>query len=280
VIALSRDSAALLATIPVGKRPSGLAARSDGDRIYVACAGSHTVEVIDGATRKVLDRVALTHGAAPEHVVLGPLEQTLWVAAAGMDVVYAFDAASLQQIGEIPVGRQPTRLAVAADGRQVYALSAGSGRVDILDAQGMKPIASTLIGSRPRDIALDPRTGSLYVVRSEAPILSVIPEGSAQAQEVSIDAPAEAVAVGSVARRLVLSMPASGRIAIVAPATGAATKVISAPEVSRVAIDPEGTRLYALSARSDLLFYIDQTLGTIERKVPVEKEPWDLVLIP
>jgi len=280
VIALSRDTAEILATIPVGKSPSGLAARRDGDRVYVACAGSHTLCVIDGATRRVLDTVSLTHGAAPAHVVLSPDQRTLYVAASGLDVVYALDVASLQQTAEVAVGRRPERLALSPDGRRLYVLCVESGRVDILDTAAQRVVASAPVGAHPSDLGLDPADGAVYVVRAGAPALHEIAEGATQAKEISIDAPAEALAVDSPARRLVLSSPAAGRITIVAPATGASMKVIRVPEVSRVAVDPEGARLYALSSRRGLLLYVDRVRGSIERQVPIGKEPWDLVLIP
>ncbi len=280
VAVLSRDTAEVLATIPVGKSPTGLAARSDGDRIYVACAGAHTVQVIDGAARKVLDTVSLPHGAAPVHVVLSPDEKTLYVAASGLDAVYVLDAPSLQQTGEIAVGRQPVRLAVSPDGRRLYALCAQSGRVDIVDTSLMKVIASPSVGSRPGDLALDPASGTVYVVRPGAPALHSIAEGAAQATETSIEAPAESLAVDGAAGRLLLASPTAGRISILAPATGASTKVIPVADVSRLVIDTEGQLLYALSARRGLLIYVNRILGAVEREVQVGKEPWDLVLIP
>jgi YVTN family beta-propeller protein len=280
VVALSRDTAERLATIEVGRSPSGLAARSDGDRIYVACAGSHSVQVIDGATRTVLDTITLAHGAAPAHLLLSPDERTLYVAASGLDAVYVLDASSLQQTAEIPVGRQPSRLAISPDGRRLFALCVKSGRVDILDTAAARVLASAPVGSLPSDIALDPQNGTVYVVRPGAPALHALPEGSAQAKEISIDAPAEALAVDSAARRVLAASPAAGRIAVLSPATGASTKIIRAAEVTRLAIDREGPRLYALSARRGVLLYVDRILGVVEREVPVGREPWDLVVIP
>ncbi len=280
VIALDRDSAEVIATIKVGERPSGLAARRDGDRIFVACAGSHTLEVIDGARRQVLDTIALNFGAAPEHVALGPLQQTIYVAATGLDAVYFLDAGSYRLKAEIQVGRRPVRLVVSPDGRRLYALSAVSGQVDIIDTVGRRVIAAAPVGPHPSDIAIDDSTGTVYVVRSGAPSLHSIDSGATQAREVSIDTPAEAIAVDDTAGRLVLASPAAARISTVVPLTGAATAVIEAEEVSRMALDPEGSRLYALSARRGLLLFVNRILGGVERELPIGEEPWDIILIP
>lgn len=280
VVALSRDTGEVLATIPAGKLPSGIAARADGDRVYVASAGSHTVRVIDGATREVLDTVTLAHGAAPLHLALTPDGRSLYVAASGLDTVLALDAASLQETLEIAVGRKPVRLALSPDGRRLYVLCQGSARVDIIDTASARVVASVPVGAQPSDLALDPQTGTVYVVERGAPNLHVLQEGGARRRLLSLDGPAVSAAYDAGARRLALAMPAAGRIAIVLPSSGASTKTIRTPEVSRIALDPEGARLYALSARRGLLLVVDQVLGTVLKEVPVGEDPWDLVLIP
>lgn len=280
VVALSRDSGEIIARIPVAPRPMGLAARADGDRIYVACASGHAVQVIDGATRSVLDTIALQNGAAPSDLVLSQDERTLFVAATGLDAIYVLDAASLQQTAEIPVGRRPTRLALSPDGRRLYALSTGSGRVDIVDTVSRSVVASPLVGAKPDDMAVDPRLGSIYVVRGGAPALHRVEDGAAQAREISIEAPAEAVAVDPGSGRLFLASPATGRVLLLAPSTGASAKTIPVAEVTRLVVDPEGRFLYALSSRRGVLTWVNRILGTVEKEVPVGKEPWDVVLIP
>lgn len=276
----SRDTGEEIATVSVGSLPSGLAARRDGDRIYVACAGSHTLEIIDGATRKVLDRVSFPHGTAPAHVVLDPLDQIAWVAASGTDQVIAVDTGSLQQVADVAVGREPSRLALSPDGRTLYVLCIKSGRVDIVDTVAMNVIGSVAVGARPSDLALNPATGDLFVVREDKPVLTIVTPGASQAMEVSIDMPAESLAVDNPGRRVLLAVPAAGQIAVVSPATGATTKVIDAPEVTRLVVDPDGARVYALSLRRDLLLVVDQMLGSVKQEIPAGRKPWDLVLIP
>ncbi|MBI3450303.1 MAG: YncE family protein [Acidobacteria bacterium] len=283
VMAFSRDSSELIATIPVGKAPSGLAARRDGDRIFVASAGTHAVQVIDGVTRKVLDTLSLTHGSAPAHLVLSPDERTLWVAGTGTDTVYAIDAGSLQQIAEIEVGRGPTRLAVSPDGRRVYALCTQAGRLSMIDAtdpRRPRVIASPSVGSLPGDLAVDPVRGTVYVVHPGAPVLHAVEEGAVESKEIGIESPIDSVAADGPSRRLLLASSITGRILLMSPFTAASTKIIPVSDVTRFVIDPEGRNLYALSPNRGVLITVNRIVGSVDREVKAGKEPWDLVLIP
>lgn len=280
VIALSRDGAEVIAVIAVGRSPMGIAGSRGGDRLYVACAGSHTIAIIDGATRKVLDTLALTHGAVPTHVALGPREARLYVSAQGTDSVHVFDTGSLQEVADIPVSRKPTRLALSPDGSRLYVLCVESGRVDIVDTLRGQVIASPTVGSRPSDIGLDPFTGTVFVSHSAAPLLHSLVEGASQAEEIGIEAPAEALAVDGSGRRVFLAVPLLGRILLLAPGAGASTTAFSVEDVTRMVVDPEGKTLYSLSARRGVLSYVNRIVGTVEKTVPAGKEPWDLALIP
>ncbi len=279
VTALSRETGEILAVIPVGRRPSAIDARRDGDRIYVACSGAHTVEILDGARRVVLDTVPLTHGSAPEDILLGPDGTTLFVAATGRDAVIALDASSLLEVAEIPVGRRPMRLAIDRDGRRLYVLAEGAGRVEVIDTATRKVEVTHAVGTQPSDLALDPETGTLFVARAAAPILHAIMAGSAAPRELGLEAPAVSIAIDAIRRRLAAASPTTGSIHLISAATGASLKVIRATGITRVAGDPEGRYLYALDARRNLVVVFNQISGVREREIAVGKEPWDLVLI-
>ena len=50
-------SNAIVATIPVGKRPWNMALTPDGGKLYVACGRSDAVAVIDTATNRKIAEV-------------------------------------------------------------------------------------------------------------------------------------------------------------------------------------------------------------------------------
>ena len=52
----------VLAAIPVGDYPEGIAARGDGAFVYVACWEANTLEIIDTTTLKVVETIAVADG--------------------------------------------------------------------------------------------------------------------------------------------------------------------------------------------------------------------------
>lgn len=80
-------------TIEVGLSPCGLALSTDGKLLYVACANSDTVAIIDTTAGVVLQSLnvrpdeKLPFGSMPNGVALAPDGQTLYVSLAGNNAV-------------------------------------------------------------------------------------------------------------------------------------------------------------------------------------------------
>jgi YVTN family beta-propeller protein len=116
------------ATIHVAAHPNALAMAQDGKTLFVACANGDTVEAIDvaGATIRYSIDAGLwpnaPEGTTPNGLALSRDGRTLYVADAGDNAVVAVDLASKKVTGAIPVGWYVTDVAVAPDGKSMYAL--------------------------------------------------------------------------------------------------------------------------------------------------------------
>ncbi len=73
----------LLATVPVGTTPIGVAALPDGNVFYVANAGSDSVTVVSAHSFSVLTTVALPTGANPVWIASEPTSSKIYVADKG-----------------------------------------------------------------------------------------------------------------------------------------------------------------------------------------------------
>jgi YVTN family beta-propeller protein len=115
-----------IARVKTGSHPSEMAYGKDG-RLWVACAGSNSVTVIQGTEVIETVKTSLDHGdpvgATPDAVALSPDGKTLYVANADNNDVAVIDISQKKQsrvLGFIPTGWYPSAVTVSADGRKIF----------------------------------------------------------------------------------------------------------------------------------------------------------------
>ncbi len=115
---LDAASGKVLASIPVGHVPRGIAMSQDGKRLYVTNAWSDTVSIIDTANRQVIQ--TLPTGFEPSGVVVDLAGGTLYVANRLSGDVSVIDLASGQEIKRLLAGRGSSYLTLSPDGKWIY----------------------------------------------------------------------------------------------------------------------------------------------------------------
>jgi YVTN family beta-propeller protein len=128
VVVVKPEEMRIIAHIPVGEHPNQIVQHPTDDRLFVACASSNCVSVID-AKRGVVTETIFTalfprspEGSTPDAVAVTPDGQTLLVANADNNCVAVIDVAERdrsQVKGFIPTGWYPTSLAVTPDGKNL-----------------------------------------------------------------------------------------------------------------------------------------------------------------
>jgi YVTN family beta-propeller protein len=126
VHALDPGELRTVARIPVGEHPNQIAVHPKDDRIFVACASSNGVWVID-TRRGIVTETIMTalfplapEGSTPDAVAVSPDGETLYVANADNNCVAVVDIRTpnrSQVKGFIPTGWYPTAVAVTPDGK-------------------------------------------------------------------------------------------------------------------------------------------------------------------
>jgi len=121
--------------IAVGEHPNQIAVHPKDDRIFVACASSDCVSVIDTRRGIVTETIQTAlfprapEGSTPDALAIAPDGKTLFVANADNNNVAVIDIAtpSRSQVkGFIPTGWYPTAVAVSPDGKQIL-IGVGKG---------------------------------------------------------------------------------------------------------------------------------------------------------
>jgi len=137
-----------VAKIPVGEHPNQIAIHPTDNRLFVACASSNGVWVID-TKRGVVTEVISTslfpnapEGSTPDALVISPDGETLYVANADNNCLAVIDIEEPNKSsvkGFLPTGWYPTAVSITPDGKN---LLVGVGK-------GNQPMANPIIDNPP-----------------------------------------------------------------------------------------------------------------------------------
>ncbi len=107
--------------IPVGEHPNAMSLSRDGSRLFVACANTNAVWVVDLETRTATEQISVAlgikapPGSTPNAVALSHDGRTLFIANADNNTVTVADVSVEEKRdvrGLIPVGWYPTGVLV------------------------------------------------------------------------------------------------------------------------------------------------------------------------
>lgn len=120
----------VVATIPVGDGPAGVAASPDGRRVYIAGFRDGTVATISTRTNQVVASHAI--GASANGIAVTADGRNLVVTDTFVDDVVVVDADDFGIRHRVAVGRAPGGVAIGGDGR-AYVLPYADANVTVVD---------------------------------------------------------------------------------------------------------------------------------------------------
>ncbi|MDP4284404.1 MAG: alkaline phosphatase family protein [Bacteroidota bacterium] len=144
--------------IQVGLHPSGMILSPDKSRLYVACANSDVITVINTTTDKVAGEISvhshndMLFGSAPNALAISPDGKFLYVANGTENAVSVIETSSHKVLGNIPTGWYPGAVLVNKAGNTLYIAN-----VKGIGSRDKKPDRE---GYRTRDF-----TGSITIVK-------------------------------------------------------------------------------------------------------------------
>jgi YVTN family beta-propeller protein len=162
VLAVSPDDLRVVASIGVGEHPNQIALHPTDDRIFVACASSNCVSVIDTARGVVTETIMTSlfpkapEGSTPAALAVSPDGEMLYVANADNNCVVVVDVEEpneSQVKGFIPTGWYPTAVAVTPDNKTLL-VGVGKGnqtKANPLSGELAERIAKAKPGEIPED---------------------------------------------------------------------------------------------------------------------------------
>ncbi len=138
-----------LAEIVVGEHPNAMVFSKDQKRLFVACANTNAVWVVDLASRKAVERIGVAlspqapPGSTPNALALSNDGATLLVANADNNTVAVVDVTRPGESrfrGFVPTGWYPTGVAFDLTGQNLLVLS-GKGLAAAANPRGPTPVA-------------------------------------------------------------------------------------------------------------------------------------------
>jgi YVTN family beta-propeller protein len=176
VLAIDRGDLRVVAKIAVGEHPNQIVLHPQDDRLFVACASSNHVAVIDSSRGIVTETISTAlfpkapEGSTPDALAVSPDGKKLYVANADNNCVAVVDIATAshsQVQGFIPTGWYPTAVAVTPDGKQ---LLVGVGKGNQTRANPRSPTGPPEDSNKDR-----PRRGYPYIGTTLSGALSIVP---------------------------------------------------------------------------------------------------------
>jgi YVTN family beta-propeller protein len=161
----------VIATIPVGDAPTGIAFNANNSNMYVAHRegnfGSGIVSVIDGQTNTVVAIPIRGIGFHPFGIAFNPNNGDMYVASSRSDIVSVIDGQTNTVIAGIQVGNEPYGIAFNPNNGYLYVTNRHSGTVSVIDGQNNTVIGNPIpVGAGAMGLAFNPNNGDIYVANN------------------------------------------------------------------------------------------------------------------
>ena len=167
VTVLDGSTNQIVATIPVGSRPQGIALDDTAGKVYVPNLGDGTISVIDSAANQVMATfqsplpklidVAVDPGLRRLYVVIHP---SFIGDFSGLEVL---DADTGRFISQLALGSSADSIVVNPSTHQIFVSDDVDGTVTIVDGNSAGVVATVAAGSGAVRLALDAGSGVVYV---------------------------------------------------------------------------------------------------------------------
>ena len=232
---------AVVATIPVGDQPMGVAVTPDATRAYVTNQRSNSVSVIDTATNAVVATVPV--GESPQGIRVNPSGTEVWVANAFAGGVSVIDTATNTVIATVAVSRFAHDVAFLPDGSRAY-VSTQVGDVSVVDTATRAVVATIDVGDSLWGIEVLPDGSKIYVAHLIATDVAVIdPATNTVVKSIPVGAHPQGLAVSPDGSRIYVGDLASG-LWVIDTASDTATRAEALSGAIDVEVSPGGDRIY------------------------------------
>jgi YVTN family beta-propeller protein len=290
---------AVLATVPLGKRPRGIQVSPDGTQLFVALSGSPIagpgvdedslppadksadgIGILDIASLKVL---RVIRGVSdPEQLVIAHDGKRIYVASEDTGTAVVIDVASGDTVTTLQVGGEPEGIGISPDGRSVYVASEANHSIAVIDTTRNEVVRQFEVGQRPRSIAFKSDGSRAYVSGENDGTVAVVDSrlhGVLDTIRLEGDTirPMEVDVAPGDKRFYVTTGRGQTLVEIDASNNKPLRSVVVGMRPWGLAISPDGKRLYTANGPSNDVSVVDAETFKVIATVPAGERPWGVV---
>ncbi|MEW5811642.1 MAG: hypothetical protein AB1925_19580 [Actinomycetota bacterium] len=183
-----------------------------------------------------------------------------------------------------PVGREPSSVAVSANGTRAYVANSAGRSVTVVDTATGTAVASIPVAGSATAVAADTRPGvtrAYVALKSTSRLAIVDTTNNTVVTAVPVGLSPTAVAVSPNGSRVYVANTTGGSISVI---DAAATKRIATFSVGlspvALAVSPDGSRVYAALRGSDQIAVVDTAKNAVITRIRVGDAPLDVAIAP
>ena len=185
----------------------------------------------------------------------------------------------------IPVGSDPTEVAVDPALGTVYVTNFADDTVSVIDAATNTVTATIPVGSEPWGVAVDPALGAVYVANYADDTVSVIDVATnTVTATVPVGSAPLGVAVDPALGAVYVANEYSATVSVISAATNTVTATVPVGSAHSqplgVAVDSSAGAIYVTNFADDTVSVIDAATNTVTATIPVGREPWGVAVNP
>lgn len=272
VSVIDTDTNTLIASVPVGPSPFGVAITPDGARVYVVNRGDGTVSVIDTGTDTVVATIPV--GLNSLNVAITPDGARVYVTNAVSSTVSIIETETNTVVNTVFVSPSPVGIAITPDGVHFYVTSSKvSSTLTVLNTATNAVVATIPLRFLASGVVFTPNGAHAYVEQQNE-FLNVIDTAT---NTVVIDLLQAAVlhdhlAITPDGTRLYTTSPVVNAVSVIDTSTNAVVNTIPVEHPSFPAITSDGRRVYAATVLNNISV-IDTVSNTVTATIPATSNP-------